>query len=226
MKVLLLWSGGVESTSLLKHLLENTNDEVYAHWIKMDNIENRWRNESKAIETLLPLLRSIRPFHFDTSETKICEGKARPMDYSVQYSIGIMAMYYHNCERIYRAGCAEDDFDHGLLYNKLVHRNPNPDEPGFSHRRRAKTLESMLAVGADGNEVAPWLEYYAHPKAWHVKYLGDLFQHTWSCRTPINDKECGHCHTCLERRAAIYGTSNIPEIAAMMRNNSELIQLI
>lgn len=217
MKVMVLWSGGVESTSLLKHLLQNTDDTVVAHYIEMTNKEHRLDQERNAIATLLPLLQAIRPFEYSTSSVSICNGQAQCMDYAVQYPIGIIAMYHHNCQRLYRAGCAEDDWDHAWYKGQLFHTNPNPQEPGFSHRRRAKTLSALLRPTDDGDTVAPWLEYYGHPKAWHINYLGDLFQHTWSCRTPVNSERCNKCHSCLERQAAVNGTSNIPEIAQKLQ---------
>ena len=211
MKVLVLWSGGVESTSLLKHLLSTTMDDVYAHHISMINPENRAGEEFDAVFALLPELRKIRKFTFDMSTISISGGKALPFDFEIQYPIAVAAAKLHGCERIYRAGCAEDDWNHKWKDGVLITENPKADEPGFSHRRRAKTLDFF---GVKGTEIAPWLQFYAHPKAWHWNYLGELAPMTWSCRTPIDGNECGKCHTCLEKDAAMKGTSAIPEVAA------------
>lgn len=220
MRVMVLWSGGVESTSLMKHLLQETKFQVHAHFIRFKNPEGRLELEALAIEKLTPMLQAIRPFEYSESEVSICDGKGLPWDYSIHYTIGVAAMRCHNCVQLLRAGCVEDEWIHvlsrdseGQRQHKLVSGGP---VLGDLHKRRAKILEHNI-VGATSEEVAPWLDFYMHTKGWHMQYLGELAKLTWSCRTPENGAECGTCHTCLEMKAGRAGSSYNPAVRELMQ---------
>ena len=225
MRILLLWSGGVESTSLLKWHLENTDDEMFVHRLILHNTENRDKNESKAIETLLPLLQSIRPFNFDTSEISICGGTVTPTDKLLYLSIGAIAMQKHNCTEIRRGYCAEDQWSRRWMFHRIRNRFTNHliyDKAislEHNYMRKAISLTHFLPEGTTLEDVTKIHETSYWPKAKHVKYLGDLFQYTWSCRYPVDGHKCGKCHSCLERAAAENGTSHLEEIAEQIRNN-------
>lgn len=225
-RVLLLLSGGVESTALLLHLLRDTDIEVYTHFIEMHNDEGRYDAERRAIDSILPIMRKIRPFDHSETCLRICSGKARGMDYAIQYPIGMFVMQHLRCECILRAGCMEDDWDHSTDgVGRITFKRPS-QEPGFSHRRRAKRLAASLGPNQDPDKVAPYLSFYERPKAFHVKFLGEeLFPLTWSCRTPINlYTGCGKCHSCRERHAAMRGTSLIPQVSKFIRENQDAYQ--
>lgn len=216
-RVMVLWSGGVESTSLLKYLLKNAVVPVVAHHIRHFNPDGRVDAEDAAIAKLSPKLRNIRDFEYSSSELSICKGLAFGMDYAVQYPIGLIAMRYHHCCRLFRAGCLEDDWDKANMPNGRYVYKRESDVPGFSHERRATSLAGLLRPGEEPSQIAPYLQFYSHPKAWHWTYLGELAELTWSCRKPTRDGlECGVCHACKERAAAKAGTSVIPEIGEML----------
>lgn len=217
LRLLVLWSGGVESTSLLLRLLSETNSVVFAHFIEMVNPEGRGGAETRAIQSLLPRLQSVRPFNFSSSLIRLHDGQARGWDYAVQYPMGLFVMDHLRCDAVLRAGCLEDDWDHvsdGLGNVRFIRPDPNP---GASHLRRAKRLVASLDDGRKPERVAPYLPSYQLPKAKHIEFLGDIFPLTWSCRRPVAGEEpCGKCHACLEREAASRGTSLIPEIAELL----------
>lgn len=216
-RVMVLWSGGVESTSLLKYLLSESDVEVIAHHIRMTNPEGRMSRELNAIADLEPRLQTIRPFRVVYSDVSICGGNCFPMDYEVQYPLGLLAMRHEGCSKLFRAGCLEDDWDHTQDAAGRLHFERPSLEPGFSHRRRAETLQVLLK-GKNPHEIAPWLPFYGRPKTWHIRYLGELFQYTWSCRKPDEQRNpCFKCHSCLERQAGISGTSLIPEVRTTLR---------
>lgn len=221
MRVMVLWSGGVESTALLNQLLECSDYEVHAHHIQMHNREGRMHEELSAIEKLEPHLQKIRSFSMTRSYVEICGGDAMGMDFAIQYPIGLVAMRHQKCERLFRAGCLEDDWDHRRLPDGTWHHNrPNP-LPGASHRRRALALQPLLQRNECGATIAPWLPYYSNTKSELWERLGPLAELTWSCRTPLSmHEECGKCHSCLERNAAKRGTSAIREVAEMIRRAS------
>lgn len=221
-RVLVLWSGGVESTSLLLRLLQETDAEVYTHFIEMVNPEHRWPKEREAVDALLPRLQAVRPFDHSESTVRICAGEALGWDYAVQYPLGLFVMQFKRCECVLRAGCMEDDWDHVSDMRSGAVRFERPDPaPGASHKRRAKALAASLGAEQHADRLAPYLPSYALPKAAHVAFLGDLFPLTWSCRRPVDGKACGRCHSCKERDAAARGTSLIPEVAEFIRSSHE-----
>ena len=61
-KVLILWSGGVDSTALLKWHLEQTNCEVHAHHVKLLNRGGMVNKQLNAIKNIEPMLQKIKPF--------------------------------------------------------------------------------------------------------------------------------------------------------------------
>lgn len=217
--VLLLWSGGVESTSLLSRLLAETDLQVHTHFIEMINPENRWGCERAAIDALLPAMQGIRAFDHTETTLRVHAGKVQTWDYLLQYPIGLVMMKHKGCRCVLRAGCLEDDWDHVTDLNTGDVRFERPDPaPGASHRRRARALAGSLGADFDPAVLAPYLEAYTLPKAMHVRYLGGLFPLTWSCRRPVGGKACGVCHACKERDAAVRGTSLIPEIAKLLED--------
>lgn len=207
-----MWSGGVESTAMLKHYLETTEHEVFAHYIRHNSREGRMVHEDAAVAALRPLLERIRPFHYSTSALELVGGQGLAWDFQVMYPIALVAMRHFRCEQINRGLCQEDNWHRqGARY----YRNPFG---GGAHRHH--TLRQALAHMMQGTEtldtVAPMLPEYEWPKARHWASLGELAPLTWSCRRPANGVPCGKCHSCLDRVAAILGTSDIPEVRAMM----------
>lgn len=67
-RVLLMWSGGLDSVALLANLLAATDHEIHAHHIVLDNGEQRAGAESRAVAEVLAWCREhLRPF--DDSES-------------------------------------------------------------------------------------------------------------------------------------------------------------
>lgn len=212
MKTLVLWSGGVESTSLLLRLLTETQDPVHAHFIEMDNREKRFTLERNAVHTLLPMLRAIRDFEFTDSHISVADGQASGYDYLLQYPIALYVAKWKACTCIYRAGCLEDEWETvSDLAGNVRFTRPN-EAMGAAHNRRAMVYQAI----EPHIQLSPYLPSYQLPKARHMQYLGPLAEFTWSCRRPVNDGKCDRCHACLHRAAALKNTSIIPEVAARL----------
>lgn len=213
---MVLWSGGVESTSLLKTLLETTDDAIVAHHLEHDNPEQRADNERTAIHILKPHLRRIRDFKMSYSSVSLCEGAAMPMDWHVDYPLGLIAAAHEHCTQLYRAGCAEDEFERVFANGKFTYNIIN-DPPGLRHQQRAANFQYMLGK-MSSDQVMPWLPTYANSKAWHINNLGHLAKFTWSCRRPNHGKQCGTCHSCVERNAALQGSSVCSEVVERIQH--------
>lgn len=216
---MILWSAGIESTTLMKWFLENTAHEVVAHHIHLHNPEDRDINETNAINALRPELEKIRSFMYTESFVSICDGRVTPLDREIYHSIGTMAMLGTGCTQLYKGYCAEDQwsrpwkFINGIKQINYVRAN-SLDE---AYMDKASVTKAFLPEHLKFEDVIQIHETAYWTKARHVSYLGDLLKYTWSCRTPINETECGKCHSCLERNAAIRGTSYIPEVARRMK---------
>lgn len=215
-KALVLWTGGVESTSVLKWLLEDTSMEVHAHHIRMKNMEFRSWFEIDAIERLRPKLRDIRHFEFSQSSVAICAGQVTPPDHWTYLPIAASVMRHHNCDRIYRGWCVEDN------WTRIVKADGTPEIvppfPGVYMAKWFATLNVLRPfVDRDLEDVCPITPLHHWPKARHVENLGLLFYDTWSCRKPINGGPCFKCFSCLSREAAASGTSAVSEVADQIR---------
>jgi len=179
MRVQIMWSGGVESTSLLKWFLENTNDHIFAHNVELQNWEGRLNYEQRAMDTLEPRLQAIRPFRVIRSSCSIGNGRVCPEDMHIIFPYGLWTHRHYNMDVSYRAHCLEDA------------------ERLRGHEHQVGWLDKFLYEG----EVNPFQyhENYKWRKRQHWEYLGDLAPLTWSCRVPKDCKVCGTCHSCLLR---------------------------
>lgn len=207
-RVLVLWTGGVESTSLLLWALCEPGLQVHAHHVRLDNPERRQCAESTSIGMLLPHLRKVRPFVFTQSSLSMGDGIVTGWDAEVVYPIGRAVARHHGCEQVLRGWCAEDEW-------LRAEGHAITPWPGKVKKRFEQIAED--ALGHDAARLAPWLPLYAQPKAWHWERLGGLAALTWSCRRPVDGHTpCGKCHACIERFAANLGTSSNPAIAERM----------
>lgn len=214
MRIMFMWSGGVESTSTVKHYLEHTEHEIFVHYIRHNSREGRMVHEDRAVRDLLPLLRAVRELHYSESALELIGGQGLAWDFQVLYPIALVAMRHFKCEQINRGLCVEDNWhrQEGLA----PVRNPFG---GGAHRHHTlrKALEHMLIRGETLDKVAPMLPEYEWSKARHWRNLGALAPFTWSCRRPLPDgRTCGKCHSCTDREAAQRGTSDITEVREMM----------
>jgi 7-cyano-7-deazaguanine synthase in queuosine biosynthesis len=209
---MLLWSGGVESTSVLKLLLETTDVQVVAHYVHQRNPEGRHQFELDAVSRLAERMQAIRGFEVASSTVEICGGNALGFDYEVLLPLSLVAMRHCGCSKLLRGWCAEDEWQRaqGRPATKPAHSGPR-------YLAQAECVRSLLRNGEQLADVVPYLQFYQNPKAWHVQWLGALAPLTWSCRRPVQGRECGQCHACLERAAAFAGTSAIAEVAEMLR---------
>ena len=66
--ILVMFSGGLDSTTSLYKLLKYTNHNIYAHHIKLKDNSNRWVSESLACDKMIIYLKNIRDFNYTQSE--------------------------------------------------------------------------------------------------------------------------------------------------------------
>ena len=67
-KAIVMYSGGMDSVSLLWNLLEHTEQEIFVHAISIQNSEGRFKAEAKAVQESINFMKKVqRPFSFSTS---------------------------------------------------------------------------------------------------------------------------------------------------------------
>ena len=66
-KVLILWSGGLDSTACLYWHLKNTDYQIHVHHVKLLNRGKMMTRQLDAVGNMNPILQKIRPFELTTS---------------------------------------------------------------------------------------------------------------------------------------------------------------
>lgn len=185
-RVLVLFSGGIESTSLLKYLLLNTTDVISAVHVYAPNSVNRAEVEAEAVNNLYPHLCNIREFSLD----HICVDIPWDTRDAELHSGLIPAMMKGTRSSQFYRGLCREDWDTG------------------THDHGKRRLIGRQVAGWMGNEamwetISPDLPHLWLTKQQHMDYLGDLVPLTWSCLTPIHPCgvpiPCGRCSTCILR---------------------------
>lgn len=213
MRLMFMWSGGVESTSIIKHYLETTSHEIFAHYIRYSSSEGRLKHEDNAVKDLLPYLQAIRPLYFSSSSLELLGGAGIARDLQVMYPIGLVAMRHFGCCQLNRGLCMEDNWHRALGHPTVPAFGPNGEH---RHVELRKVLEPLLIRSETLISVAPVLPEYFWPKARHWHNLSYMAPLTWSCRRPKYGHPCYQCHSCIERLAASRGCSSIPEVQALI----------
>ena len=193
-KVVVLWSGGVDSTAALYDVLKNHRDIVFAHHIHFKNRERRWEAEKDAVDKMLPWLRkNVRDFEYSESTLEM-DLKFIGWDIMTSMYIGGIVVRDKKCTRLVLSTNGDD-------YKQTSWRT---------------TLSQLLAVIT--NLTHP-TEHQSFPYLWQMasktskKDLWNslpefLKENIWSCRKPnLNGKkdgkwiECGICITCEKLNA-------------------------
>jgi 7-cyano-7-deazaguanine synthase in queuosine biosynthesis len=178
---LVMLSGGLDSVALLVNLLQETDQQLYAHHIELQNFENRRRAENEALEQVLAYCRRhYRPFSYSTSRVEFPLGRGGGFD---------LSLVLFTAARVHTAlGCVVDAVYTG-------HLSPTRDE----------IVEGSAVLNACyiSKSFKPrWLWPLAHLKKVDVYRAlpRELAAMTWSCRRPVaaggTYRPCGRCHTC------------------------------
>lgn len=188
--ILVMWSGGIDSTYVLAKLLKDTKHQVHAHHICLVNPEHRDRAETEAIKKLMPRLQAIREFTY--SETLIdhtrCPGFAYDMAI-VCFEAGIVAK-----------GFAQKDLKKIDLWTIGTHE-------AEGHWQERFDVISQATRAATWPYDAP--KFYLDvlvSKVEEMQYLDvrGILGDCWYCRTPNQGKPCGTCKTCKEVNGTNY----------------------
>jgi 7-cyano-7-deazaguanine synthase in queuosine biosynthesis len=195
-RVLILWSGGIDSTSILKFYLEKTDFEIVAlkiKYITTSKSKNRILKECEAIEKLNPFLQLIRPFQFETMLIEVPTIMAG-VDVLQFGNLAIYPCNSFNCEEIV------------ISFTTDAHNEKYSDY-------QVSKLNKIAEILYNGNNNI-WNKqpkFIVHPflntKKIYIENLGELIKYTWFCRrakTADIYNGCGECHSCLHVKKSIH----------------------
>ena len=205
----IMFSGGVDSVSVLKRLLEETDEKIYAHHIHLKNNEGmnnikRYKAEELTLIKLVPYMKkTFRDFHYSESTIDV----RQLMDLIPQYYeeedeeltalsfipdltyynlIGGILAKLSNSNNLHIGTCTED-YKHYLSASSLQARQQNMDQ---------------IVDGASYGNGYPFEVNIQKPhdeltKKQNIEYLGkELMDMVWYCRHPIEkDGELLSCNT-------------------------------
>ena len=189
-KVAILWSGGVDSTSVLKQYLEKTKFDIVAIHIdySYNNQDNRNLKEWESVQDLLPKLQAIRTFDFVSMDLKY---------YTNIYSGDLILFAAPVFVQAASLGCKEViiGFVKDIRYNQ-----------DFYVKNKLFAMNSICEVIAKFDKYKrmcrfkkPMTGIYANKKT-YIQNLGELFQLVHWCRNPSaivpGEKGCGVCMPC------------------------------
>lgn len=191
-KTLVMFSGGIDSTAALWHVLQNPEEygQIHVHHIHIQNIEARWRAEAAAVKSVLAYLQEHIPTQFTTSESAInaphLGGKFLFDTEIISFMTGYMTSRDPDISKVV-IGATGTDFAQGasqaVVRGKAIHNAFHSEANDHSG-----TVKEYPLANLTKEEV-----YKTLPE--------DLAIRTWSCRTPHYSDgkpiECGRCKTCL-----------------------------
>ena len=189
-KIAILWSGGVDSTSVLKQYLEKTKFDIVAIHIdySYNNQDNRNLKEWQSVQELLPKLQLIRPFEFYSMDLKY---------YTNIYSGDLILFAAPVFVQAASLGCKEIiiGFVKDIRYNQ-----------DFYVKNKLFAMNSICEVIAKFDKYKrmcrfkkPMAGIYANKKT-YIQNLNELFALVHWCRNPSailpGEKGCGVCMPC------------------------------
>jgi len=188
-----MFSGGLDSTAMLVKLLEETQDELRVHHVRMANREQRADAEQASVERIVAWCRErYRPFRYSESAMDFTALEAIPIDYlSIAFVACQVAIDTPRCNRIAVAALARD--------TDIENRSAR-------QRRVFDALYDCYRARKLGEPEVEWVYpvYHETKPALAARLPRELVELTWSCRRPVREagrfRPCGVCKACLARQ--------------------------
>lgn len=186
-KVIVMYSGGMDSVSLAWSLLEHTEHEVHIHSVHLDNSEGRYKAEANAIQSSITWLREHqRPFEFSSCiySYKAKYPGGRDMSLALFQAGRVISTMAKPVAAVFTGDynmSKEESAEAYSILSALFMNKPTKPVWAAPFDYMSKTpLERSLGV------------YFAMPEELRKLY--------WSCRkpkeTPAGFLTCGDCHAC------------------------------
>src|SRR5262245_7463426 len=187
-RMIVMWSGGIDSTFKLAYLLKETEYQVHAHHVHIVNHEGRAAAERAACRALRPKLKAIRDFAYTESRIDHRQHQHIPFDMAiVAFEAGVVA----------RTGNARgaEPFTHWTIGTHKAEGH---------YQRRFDLYEPMVNAVCFPQDYPAFEMGKVVTKQEEMTYLVDLglLADCWYCRTPRAGKPCRTCGSCVEVKRA------------------------
>ncbi len=186
--ILLMWSGGLDSTGVLWKLL---NDDIYslfnihAHHISLWNHEGRSTPEGFAIDQILSELDLVQKCNLSYTDSLIefpTINGIFPYDADVVAFVAAQICNALPNIRYVANGVTRDDYSESSDYSLRIGRSYSVFNSACTRR-----VEQIRPV-SDMTKADIWT------------MLPDAIREaTWSCRVPRAGEPCGECKSCIQR---------------------------
>jgi len=188
-RVLVMFSGGLDSAALLKLMLTETQNKIWVHHISMRTKPHRWEAEDPAAFKCLRYFSNYyRPFTFSESVIDI------EKDVSGWRDIELIAFLGSLYARENKAGFVVSGQKKADPTNSSL-----PDE-WLARRKFESDMLKLFYPSACW--VYPIVEWSKQKIADYLE--PELRQLTWSCRIPVKKNDtwipCGHCFACVAKK--------------------------
>ncbi len=191
MRYLVMWSGGVDSTYALAWLLANTDHQIHAHHVHINNWENRSEAEHRAIKALLPRLNAIRPFTHSFTGHDNGEILYIPYDMAIVcFHAGLVIREFNGKKAPFDAwtiGTHKAEGHWGARWNDI---EPAVKAAAF-HSIHKHLPEFELPILVEKKDEIIFLK------------AKGLYEYCFYCRAPKNGQSCGSCKACGEVERAL-----------------------
>jgi len=187
-RMIVMWSGGIDSTFRLAHLLRETEYQVHAHHVHIVNRLARHGVERAACRALRRQLTAIRDFGYTESTV---DHRGHP---KIPYDMAIVA---------FEAGVVARGGE-GLTTEPFTHWTIGTHKAEGHYQRRFDLYEAVVNAVCFPHDYPAFQMGKVVTKAEEMTYLDDLglLGDCWYCRTPRAGRACGRCATCHEVRLA------------------------
>ena len=212
----LMLSGGIDSVSVLKRILLETDESLYVHHIHLKNNEGveyeRYKKEAEAVRKIVPYMKkAFRKFNYTESTIDVKQIDQLKPDYYEEEDFPLITLqfvpdqiYYYFIagllakisisDKIYVGTCVED-------YDIKTHWTPELRDL-YGLKNRQLWTSGIANATSYPNEITMHRPHDNNSKKQSIRYLGEeLMNMTWYCREPIEKNgEFVVCHECKSCR--------------------------
>ena len=223
---IIMFSGGVDSVSVLKRLLEETEDKIYAHHIHIKNQEGinnfkRYKAEAKVLRKLVPYMKRVfRDFHYSESTIDVRQVANLLPAYYNEKEIELVKLSYTPDQSYYcfiggllakdthsfnvHIGTCKEDYDASSRYSLSE-----------IYQERQGNMDKIIEGASYPLKVKIQRLHDEQTKKQNIEYLGkELMDMVWYCRhskilscntnlgiyAPAIDPETGQIYKCRSCR--------------------------
>ena len=218
----LMFSGGIDSVSVLKRILLETDESLYVHHIHLKNNEGfeypRYKKEAEAVRKIVPYMKKtfrnfnytesiidvrqidqLKPDYYEEEDFPLIDLQFVPDQIYYYFVAGLLAKISIS-DKIYIGTCVED-----YSSDWAAHWRPGLEELYREYVTEMHGLENrQLWSGQIAEKVAWPNEITMHrphnnqSKRQSIEYIGkELMNMVWYCRQPIEKNgEFVVCHEC------------------------------